>query len=111
LKKLYKENLKEDAKLGWKKAEKEIHSKKETLKKQAEELQREYEEIQGMSDDSIQKQLKLSEIEAKYRKIIAEWNETTDFEAEIPSLSWWKKDKSPEQTPIPDGMPQTNNIA
>jgi hypothetical protein len=53
-----------------------------------------------MSDDGIDKQLKLSELEAKYREIIAEWNDVSDFEAEIKSLSWWKQDKSPENKDI-----------
>jgi ABC-type nitrate/sulfonate/bicarbonate transport system substrate-binding protein len=103
LKDLYKDSLKEDAKKWWKKTEKEIFSKKESLKQKAERLKAEYEKVRQMWD-WVQNQVKLAEIEDEYRKIIAEWNETNNFEAEVSSLSWWKEDQSPESTPTLEDM-------
>jgi predicted nuclease with TOPRIM domain len=98
--------LKEDAKKWWKKANEEIGRKKDGLQKKAEELQAKYEAVK-QTWDGIQNQVKLAEIEKEYRKIVAEWNEVSNLEAEVSSLSWWEQDKSPESTPTPENISKT----
>ncbi len=97
LKKLYKEDLKEDAKIGWKKWLEESKRKKNSLIEKAKKLNEEIKDAKNIEDNEL-KEKKLEELNKQKQEIIDEWNWIDNFEAEILSLSWWDIDKSNEST-------------
>lgn len=97
LKKLYKEDLKEDAKIGWKKWLEESKRKKNSLIEKAKKLNEEINEAKNIEDTQL-KEKKLEELNKQKQEIIDEWNWIDNFEAEILSLSGWDIDKTSEST-------------
>ena len=95
LKTLYKEDLKEDAKIGWKKWLEEIRRKKQSLKEKAKKISEELEQARKIQDEETKEQ-KLEELNIQKQEIITEANWVDNFEAEITSLAWWEDDKSSE---------------
>lgn len=95
LKTLYKEDLKEDAKIWWKKWLEETRLKKQSLKNRAKKISEELESLKK-TQDSKEKEKKQQDLNMQKQDIIDEANWVDNFEVEITSLSWWKMDKSSE---------------
>ncbi len=99
LKKLYKNDLIDDAKHWWKKSKEEISLKQNSLKNKAKELVKQKKEAESIKNREERNQ-KLKEIEAQIQQIIDEGNFLDSFEkeiqnivSEVDSLSWWENDK------------------
>lgn len=91
LKNLYKEDLKNDAILWWKKSKEEINKKKNSLMEQAKDITKQIKDAEKIKDELARKEA-MDRIEAEKTKIIEEWKDIDWFEAEVESLSGWKKD-------------------
>ncbi len=98
LKNLYKNDLLTDAKLWWKKWKQEISRQKEVLKEIAEDLAYRLEEAKRANNTE-----EINAIKKQINDVVAEWisidifeKELGSVEANIGSLWWWEKDKSPE---------------
>lgn len=95
LKTLYKEDLKEDAKIGWKKWLEETRRKKQSLKERAKKISEELENARKVQDDKKREE-QLQDLNIQKQEIIDEANWVDNFEAEISSLAWWEVDKASE---------------
>lgn len=95
LKDLYKEDLKRDAILWGKKSNEEIKRKKISLIEKAKDISEKIKEAQNIKDDK-QKNQEIERLNLEKQKIIEEWKDIDWFDAEVQTLSWWKKDSSPE---------------
>jgi ATPase subunit of ABC transporter with duplicated ATPase domains len=91
LKNLYKENLKEDAKLKWKKVKEEYNIKQSSLQSEAEELSRQYKEAQKITDE-VKRAKEIAKIQAEAKKVLTEWKEQEEFIAQVQQLSGGKMD-------------------
>ncbi len=91
LKSLYKQNLKTDAKLWWKKAWLEIAQKQKSLKKKATKIS--LHEAEGKMSDSKNFE-EWTQLEKEKNTIIAEANELDIFEGEV--FTVWELDKHDE---------------
>jgi len=92
LKELYKEELKNDAILGWKKSKEEVNIKKNSLMEKAKDITKQRKEAESISDEAKRKEI-MEKLDAEKTKIIEEWKDIDWFEAEVDSLSWGKNDK------------------
>ncbi len=91
LKDLYKEDLKRDAILWWKRSKEEINKKKNNLIEQAKDIVKQISEAENIVDEVKRKET-IDNLENEKAKIIEEWKEIDWFEAEVESLAWWEAD-------------------
>lgn len=91
LKDLYKEDLKRDAILGWKKSKEEVNKKKNNLVEKAKDIVKQIKEAWNIVDETKRKET-IDKLEAEKAKIIEEWKQIDWFEAEVESLAWWEAD-------------------
>lgn len=102
LKDLYKEDLKRDAILWWKRSKEEVNKKKNNLIEQAKDITKQIKEAENIVDEVKRKET-IDKLEDEKAKVIEEWKEIDWFEAEVESLAgweadivseWWKKDST-----------------
>ncbi len=91
LKELYKEDLKEDAILWWKRSKEEINKKKNNLIDKAKDIAKQIKEAENITNEEKRKEV-IDKLELEKSKIIEEWKEVDWFDAEVDSLTWWEED-------------------
>jgi len=96
LKDLYKEDLKRDAIVWWKRAKEEINRKKSWLMEEAKNITKEIKAAEKIANQE-EKTKTLEKLNQEKQKIIEEWQWIDNFEAEVEALAWWEKDKSPDK--------------
>lgn len=96
LKELYKEDLKRDAELWWKKAKEEINSKKTSLIEEAKNITLKIKEAEKIAD-KWEKEKTLKKLNEDKQIVVNEWQWIDNFEAEVEALSGWKIDKWSEK--------------
>lgn len=99
LKDLYKNDLKHDAIHWWDKAKKEINSNKSSLIKSAETLNQKIIDAKKITNQE-EREKKIEKLNLEKQKIIDEWIDIDNFEAEIQTLSWWDLDEIDERNDI-----------